>query len=121
MLYLSDETRIHLHDHFEHEFDKRMAGLKTAIKRVPLDCLGPWHQLHWDGHEKVGVQALNMGDVGLPIYAGKDQFSTFVPIMRVMPNVRLRHTIGHLFLDMVEDYGCVFSLWSVVEVAEFLW
>jgi hypothetical protein len=119
VVYFSDETRTHLHDHFEHEFDKRMVGLKKGIVRVPLDCLGPWHQLHWDGHEKVGVQALNMGDVGLPIYAGKDQYSTFVPIMRVIPNVRLGETIGHLFLDMVEDYGCASSLRSVVKVAEY--
>jgi hypothetical protein len=107
VLISRDETRTHLHDHFEHEFDKRMVGSKTGIVRVPLNCLGPWHQLHWDGHEKIGVQALDMGDVGLPIYAGKDQFSTFVPIMRVIPNVRRGDTIGHLFLDMIEDYGCI--------------
>jgi len=58
-----------------------MVGPKNGIVHVPLDCLGPWHQLHWDGHEKVGVQALDMGGVSLLIYAGKDQFSTFVPIM----------------------------------------
>lgn len=97
-----------------------MVGSKTGIVRVPLNCLGPWHQLHWDGHEKIGVQALDMGDVGLPIYAGKDQFSTFVPIMRVIPNVRLGDAIGHLFLDMVENYGCVFSLRIIVEVTESL-
>jgi hypothetical protein len=85
-----------------------MVGSKTGITRVPLDCLGPWHQVHWDGHEKIGAQALNMGEVGLPVYAGKDQFSSFVPIMRVLPNVRLGNTIGHLFLDMVEEYGCTF-------------
>jgi hypothetical protein len=65
-----------------------MIGSRTGITRVPLDCLGPWHQLHWDGHEKVGSQALDMGGVGLPVYAGKDHFSSFVPIMRVLPNVR---------------------------------
>ena len=85
-----------------------MVGSKTGIVHVPLDCLGPWHQLHWDGHKKVGSQALDMGGVGLPIYAGKDQFSTFVLIMRVMLNVHLGDTIGHLFLDMVKDHGCVF-------------
>jgi hypothetical protein len=103
----SDEIRTHLHDHFEHKFGKWMVRSKKGIVCVPLNCLGPWHQLHWD-HEKVGVQALNMGDVGLPIYAGTDQFSSFVPIMQVIPNVHLRDTISHLFLDMVED--CVFSL-----------
>jgi hypothetical protein len=104
----SDETREQLHDNFEHEFDQRMIGSKDGIMRVPLDCLGPWHQLHWDGHEKLGSQALDMGGVGLPIYAGKDQYSAFVPIMWVIPNVRLGTNIGHLFLDMVEQFGCTF-------------
>jgi hypothetical protein len=84
-------------------------GSKGAVDRVPLDCLGPWHQLHWDGHGKMGSQALDMGSVGLPIYAGKDQFSSFVPIMRVIPNVRLGNTIGHFFLDVVEENaGCIY-------------
>jgi hypothetical protein len=66
-------------------------------------------QLHWHGHEKVGSQALDMGGVVANIiYAGKDQISTFVLIMQVMPNVHLGNTIGHLFLDMVEDHECVF-------------
>lgn len=88
---------------------------------VPLNCLGPWHQFHWDGHEKIGSQALEMGGVGLPIYAGKDQYSTFVPIMRVLPNVRLGDTIGHFFLDLVEDYGCAFYFYGgVVAISEFI-
>ncbi|KAG1853953.1 hypothetical protein F4604DRAFT_1591403, partial [Suillus subluteus] len=76
------------------------------IDRVPLDCIGPWHQQHADGHEKLSAQALKMGDVTLPIYAFKDQFSTFVPYMRCLPNVRLSNIIGHVFLDLVEEYGC---------------
>jgi hypothetical protein len=101
----SDETRQNLHDNYDAEFDKRFVGSKGAIDRVPLDCLGPWHQIHWDGHEKMGSQALDMGSVGLPIYAGKDQFSSFVPVMRVIPNVRLGNTIGHFFLDAIEESG----------------
>jgi hypothetical protein len=58
-----------------------MVGLKTGIVHVLPDFLVIWHQLYWDGNEKVGSQALDMGGVGLPIYAGKDQISTFVPIM----------------------------------------
>ena len=61
--------------------------LKGAIDGVSLDCFGPWHQLHWDGHKKLGSQALDMGGVVLLIYAGKDQFSSFVPIMQVIQNV----------------------------------
>lgn len=74
-------------------------GSKGAIDRVPLDCLGPWHQL----------QALDMGSVGLLIYAGKDQFSSFVPIMHVIPNVHLGDTIGRLFLDVIEENRCTYS------------
>src|SRR5271156_2764532 len=68
--HCSEETRRNLHDNYEEEFDKHFMDSKGAIDRVPLDCLGPWHQLHWDGHEKMGSQALDMGGVGLPIYAG---------------------------------------------------
>jgi hypothetical protein len=83
-----------LYDNFEDEFDKQMIRSKMAITQVPIDCLSPWHQLHWDGHEKIGSQALDMGGVGLPVYAGKDQFSSFVPVMQVLPNVRLGDTFS---------------------------
>ncbi|KAL0957505.1 hypothetical protein HGRIS_001298 [Hohenbuehelia grisea] len=106
-LVIGDELRSKLHDHFDHEFDKRMIGLKDRIERVPLNCLGPWHQLHCDGHERLNSQALAMGSVSLPIYAFKDQFSTFVPLLDLVPNVRNQQTICHLFLDLVEQYGCV--------------
>lgn len=51
------------------------------------------------------TQALMMGNVSLSIYAYKDQYSMFVLSMDVLPNVRLAHTIGHYFLDLVETYG----------------
>lgn len=117
MYGVSDETRQLLHDTFDAEFDLRFVGSKGVIDRVPLDCLGPWHQLHWDGHEKLGDQALDMGGVGLPIYAGKDQFSSFVPVMRVIPNSRLEHTIGHFFLDFVEEFKCKTSFHIFLFVA----
>lgn len=107
LILFRDETRQVLHDHFDDEFDARFVGSKDAIDRVPLNCLGPWHQLHGDGHEKLAAQALMMGGVTLPIYAMKDQFLTFVPIMRVMPNVRLGNSIGHFYLDLIEEYGCM--------------
>ncbi|KAF7975981.1 hypothetical protein HWV62_8132 [Athelia sp. TMB] len=102
-----DETRDILHDHFDEEFETRFVGKKDALKRTPLDCLGPWHQIHCDGHEKLGAQALNMGGIALGIYAFKDQFGTFVPIMRVLPNVRKANTIAHFYLDFIEEYGCI--------------
>ncbi|KAG1764960.1 hypothetical protein EV702DRAFT_927335, partial [Suillus placidus] len=99
------EIRQILHDHFDAEFDGRFVGSKDAIDRVPIVCLGPWHQQHAD--EKLCAQALRMWDITLPIYAFKDQFSTFVPYMRCLPSVRLSNVIGHVFLDLVEEYGCV--------------
>lgn len=100
-----DDARQILHDHYDDEFILRLPGHKGQIERVPLDCLGPWHQQHGDGHEKLSDKALNMGDVSLPMYSFKDQFSDFVPILRLLPNVRLEVIIGHLFLDYVEEYG----------------
>jgi hypothetical protein len=41
---------------------------KKKIYRHPLSALGPFHEVSSDGHEKLGKQALKMGDVGLPIY-----------------------------------------------------
>ncbi|KAH7929145.1 hypothetical protein BV22DRAFT_1029764 [Leucogyrophana mollusca] len=106
-----DDVRQILHDHYDVEFDKRFVGSKDAIDRVPLDCLGTWHEQHADGHEKLAEQAIRMGgDVSLPIYAFKDKYSTFVPYMRVLPNVRLSNVIGHVFLDLVETYGVPIQL-----------
>ncbi|KAG2345670.1 hypothetical protein BDR05DRAFT_946703 [Suillus weaverae] len=86
---------------------KSVKGSEDAIDCVSLDCLGPWHQQHADGHEKLSAQALRMGDITLPIYAFKDQFSTFVPYMCCLPNVRLSNVIGHVFLDLIEEHGCI--------------
>jgi hypothetical protein len=107
--YCSDECRSILHDHFDEEFDTRFIRSKGAIDRIPLNCLGPWHQIHCDGHEKLNSQALEMGTVTLPIYAFKDQFSTFVLTMQVLPNIRRVETIGHLYLDLAKDYGRTWS------------
>ncbi|KAH7904526.1 hypothetical protein BJ138DRAFT_1119331 [Hygrophoropsis aurantiaca] len=103
-----DNVRQILHDHFDLEFEKRFVGHMDGLRRIPLDCLGPWHQEHLDGHEKLAEQALRMGEgVSLPIYGGKDQYSSFVPYLRVLPNVRCARTIAHAFLDFVEEYGCI--------------
>ncbi|KAF4586441.1 Transposase [Pleurotus pulmonarius] len=105
ILIRRDECRSVLHDHFDDEFDQRFVGCKGKIIRTPLNCLGPWHQVHCDGHEKLNSQALQMGTVTLPIYGFKDQFSAFVPLLQVLPSVRNVETIGHLYLDLVESYG----------------
>ncbi|KAJ7885240.1 hypothetical protein B0H13DRAFT_2235309 [Mycena leptocephala] len=58
-----------------------------------------------DGHEKIGAQALKMGDVGLPIYGWKDKWTADLLKMNVVPNCRSNAAIGHLFLDFIEEHG----------------
>ncbi|KAF4568635.1 hypothetical protein EYR36_010648 [Pleurotus pulmonarius] len=102
-----DELRTYLHDNFDEEFDRRFIRGRNGIDRVPLNCLGPWHQIHCDGHEKLNAQALEMGPVSIPIYGFKDQFSAFVVSLKVVPDSRNVETICHLFLDLVEENGCI--------------
>ncbi|KAJ7625451.1 hypothetical protein B0H17DRAFT_1111090 [Mycena rosella] len=72
--------------------------------RTPLDALGPWHQEHSDGHEKLAEQGLRMGSgIHLPIYASKDQWSAFLHTLVLMPNVRNSNAIVHYYLDLVEQ------------------
>ena len=98
-----------MHDHFDHEFDRRFPGnVRDAIPRVPLDCVGPMHQVHVDGHEKLSSQALRLGSVTLPIYAYRDLWGGFVFLLIVLPNVRLASTCAHLYLDFVEERGGTF-------------
>ena len=101
------ELRQILLDHFGHEFDARQPGFKpTTVTRTPLNCLGPWHQHHVDGHEKLSKFALRIGEVTLPIYGWRDQFTSVILLLITVPNVRLAETCGHLYLDVVEEHGC---------------
>ena len=47
-----------------------------------------------------------MGGVGLNIYRIKDQWSSFILHLVVIPNNRLATTIGHVYLDCVEKHMC---------------
>ena len=78
-----------------------------GAKRVPCSALvaiGPNHQHHADGFEKLNTQALQMGGIGLNLYGIKDQWSSFLLHLVVVPNNRLAATIGHVYLDYVEKY-----------------
>ena len=104
--WASDELRAVLHDHFDHEFDRRFPGrVRDAIPRTSLNCIGPMHQVHVDGHEKLSSQALRLGTVTLPIYGYRDLWGGFVFRLVVLPNVRLASTCAHLYLDFVEEWG----------------
>ncbi|KAJ7902398.1 hypothetical protein B0H13DRAFT_1882523 [Mycena leptocephala] len=78
---------------------------KTRIYRHPPSTLGPFHEVSSDGLEKIGQDALKMGDIGLPIYGWKDKWNTDLLKINVVPNSRTKAAIGHLFLDFVEEYG----------------
>ncbi|KAJ7123737.1 hypothetical protein C8R44DRAFT_840569 [Mycena epipterygia] len=86
----------------EHRFP---GNNKKKVFRRPLSALGPFHEVSSDGHEKLGQQALKMGDVGLPIYAFKDKWTADLLKINVVPNCRTNAAIGHLFLDFLEEIG----------------
>ncbi|KAJ7768100.1 hypothetical protein DFH07DRAFT_736496, partial [Mycena maculata] len=107
-----DQLRQILHDEFADEFDNRFVGKKPHTKhRTPLKALGPYHQEHCDGHEKLSEQGLNIGaGIHLPIYASKDQFGALVHALTLMPNVRKANAIAHYYLDLIENRGFIISM-----------
>lgn len=81
-----------------------MRSTGRKIPRKPLDLLGPLHQVHWDGHEKMGWQALRFGDkTGLNVYGGRCAWTSRIVKLVLVPNARCSRTIGHLYLDWVEE------------------
>ena len=82
----------------------------NRVRRSALVAIGPNHQHHADGHEKLNAQALGMGGVGLNIYGIKDQWSSFLLHLVVLANNGLASTIGHVYLDCVEKYGGNYEL-----------
>ncbi|KAJ6538251.1 hypothetical protein DFH09DRAFT_1399594 [Mycena vulgaris] len=77
-------------EHYPLGFDNRFPGRrKVAIPHTALNSNGPFHKVSSDGHEKLGKQALDMGDIGLPIYS------------------RTTAAIGHLYLDFIETRGAI--------------
>ncbi|KAJ7081539.1 hypothetical protein C8R43DRAFT_965583 [Mycena crocata] len=103
-----DVVRGIMHDHFDAGFTLRFPGhKKELIPRVGLSAMGPFHEICADGHEKLSAQALQMGELALPIYAYKDKWSDDLPWLTLVPNSRTAAAVGHLFLDFVEETGCI--------------
>jgi hypothetical protein len=101
-------------DHFPLGFDHRFPGKKrSTIPRTALNSNGPYHEISSDGHEKLGKQALEMGDIALPIYGYKDKWSDTLPFMQFVPNSRTSAAIGYLFLDFIETGGGEFNFCSI--------
>lgn len=86
--------------------DLRHPSLNTKrVVRKTLESIGPHHQHHSDGWEKIGASALDMGNVGIPAYVIKDQFSSRILLLQAVPNDRHQETIAHLYLDCVTSCG----------------
>lgn len=88
----------------------------NRVRRSALVAIGPNHQYHADGHEKLNAQALDMGGVGLNIYGIKDQWASFILLLVVLPNNRLASTIGHVYLDCIENFGGNYDLLQVCSI-----
>ncbi|KAJ7231516.1 hypothetical protein C8J57DRAFT_1580727 [Mycena rebaudengoi] len=103
-----DTVRKIMLEHFPLGFDNRFPGKKkSAIPRVGLNSNGPFHEVSSDGHEKLGKQALDMGDIGLPIYRYKDKWTDTILFLCFVPNSRTAAAIGHLYLDFIETTGAI--------------
>jgi hypothetical protein len=84
-----------------------MARTGAKIRRTPLNLKGPFHQVHFDGHEKMNWQALDFGDdTGLSIYGGRCAWTGRIVVLQLTPNVRCQRTIAHIFLDFIENEDC---------------
>ncbi|KAJ6489689.1 hypothetical protein C8R47DRAFT_977824 [Mycena vitilis] len=101
-----DDIRRFMHDLDPLGAEQRYPGYKKhRVYRHPLSALGPFHEVSSDGHEKIGQQALQMGDIGLPIYGFKDKWTAGLLKINVVPDSRTNAAIGHLFLDFIEEHG----------------
>ncbi|KAF9516259.1 hypothetical protein BS47DRAFT_1360445 [Hydnum rufescens UP504] len=66
--------------------EKHVPGTKTKMHK-PLIAIGPFDEIHGDGHEKLGHAALRFGP-GLPVYGFKDKYSKVILHLVVVPNSR---------------------------------
>ncbi|KAJ6614263.1 hypothetical protein B0H10DRAFT_2266519 [Mycena sp. CBHHK59/15] len=65
----------------------------------------PSYEIHFDGHEKLNFKALRMGPVGIDIYGSRCHSSSKMIKFLVVPNARCSSTVGHYYLDLVEENG----------------
>ncbi|TFK17219.1 hypothetical protein FA15DRAFT_711027 [Coprinopsis marcescibilis] len=87
-------------------FDLRRPGAnRTLIPRLPLLSLGPYQEVSADGHEKLNSQALQMGDISIPIYAYRDKWSGYIIKLVAIPDSRSAAPLAHLYLDLVAECG----------------
>ncbi|KAF8825278.1 hypothetical protein HHX47_DHR7000632 [Lentinula edodes] len=68
------------------------------IPRTILVCIGPHQEWSGDGHDKLAA-------IGFPIWGVRDIWSGKWLGLWVVPNNRLKDTIGYLYLKLVHEYG----------------
>ena len=83
-----------------------MESTRARVPRKALQLMGPLHQLHLDGHEKLSEQALRIGKgISLSFYGARCAWSSRVMVLVLAPNVRCNKTIGHIYLNYIEQAG----------------
>ncbi|KAJ7842544.1 hypothetical protein B0H14DRAFT_2266260, partial [Mycena olivaceomarginata] len=93
-------------EHFPLGFQNRFLGKKkSTIPCTALHSNGPFHEISSNRHEKLGKQALDMGNIDLLIYGYKDKWSDTIPFIQFVPNSWRAAAIGHLYLDFIETTG----------------
>ncbi|KAF7291303.1 hypothetical protein MIND_01274300 [Mycena indigotica] len=88
-----------------HGAERRFPSKQPTKKRSTLTDVGVYYELHFDGHEKLNFKALQMGRAGIDMYGGRCHGSGSVLLLDVVPNARCGITVGHLYLDLVEETG----------------
>jgi hypothetical protein len=105
--YRRDRIRDIMLEECPEGFDARFPGrTKAKIPRKALSAIGPFHEVAADGHEKLGAQALKLGDnIGIPIYTYKDKYTDAVLKANVVRDSRSPGVIGHVYLDFIKERG----------------
>ncbi|KAJ7315803.1 hypothetical protein DFH08DRAFT_715290, partial [Mycena albidolilacea] len=74
-------------------------------QRGHLTDTGVYYEVHFDGHEKLNFKALRMGPIGIDIYVSRCHSSRKMIKFLAVPNARCSSTVGHYYLDLVEEHG----------------
>ncbi|KAL0566681.1 hypothetical protein V5O48_015325 [Marasmius crinis-equi] len=93
----------------------RAPGRKAGqITRTKVLLLGPFQEIHCDGHEKLYSAALDMGGVGIGIYLFRQKVGK-IEMLVAVPDARRADIVGHLHLDLVEQCGYRIALQMTVD------
>ncbi|KAJ6500212.1 hypothetical protein C8R47DRAFT_1317489 [Mycena vitilis] len=102
-----DKIRDVMRDNAPGAAKMRCPGNKVKIPRKNLTAQGVFQELHFDGHEKLASAALKMGPVGISIYGCRDKATGLLCYIRAVPDARHSVVIGHVYLDLVLEFGAI--------------